>query len=237
MRIARYISAAGLGSLFLVGVTGPLHRVGFPLDWTFALMTGAAYCGVAVLVSAVPSIVWLYRKQLRLAAVLGTVGLVAGLTAFVIPTWWQWRMKRLPGIHDISTDLENPPAFSAVVSARAGAPNGLERGPAVTQQQREGYPDLAPLTLAEPFEQVLARARATAEGLGWTIVNVDERAGLLEASHTTRWFGFTDDIAVRVTPWGTGSRIDVRSVSREGRTDAGRNADRVRSFLATLQAP
>ena len=67
------------------------------------------------------------------------------------------------------------------------------------------------------------------------IVTADKSSGRIEATHTTRWFGFVDDVAVRLTPWGSGTRIDVRSVSRSGIGDAGRNADRIRSFLKELQ--
>jgi uncharacterized protein (DUF1499 family) len=107
----------------------------------------------------------------------------------------------------------------------------------VAMQQRQGYPDLAPLTLPEPSGQVFARARATAERLGWDIVGADPATGLIEATDTTRWFGFEDDVVVRVTPWGTGTRVDLRSVSRAGRSDIGSNADRLRRFLEALQEP
>ena len=84
---------------------------------------------------------------------------------------------------------------------------------------------------------MFARARTTAERLGWEIVKADPAAGLIEATDTTRWFGFVDDVVIRVTPWGSGTRVDLRSVSRVGRSDIGTNAERIRDFLAALQAP
>ena len=107
----------------------------------------------------------------------------------------------MPPIHDISTDLENPPAFAAIVPLRAEAANALNRTPDVVQQRRHGP---GTLTLPEPSGQVFARARTTAERLGWEIVKADPAAGLIEATDTTRWFGFVDDVVIRVTPWGRG---------------------------------
>jgi uncharacterized protein (DUF1499 family) len=70
--------------------------------------------------------------------------------------------------------------------------------------------------------------------MDWQIVSADTAAGRLEATATTRWFGFKDDVVVRIRPDATGSRVDVRSVSRVGKSDVGTNAARVRTFLARL---
>ena len=66
---------------------------------------------------------------------------------------------------------------------------------------------------------------------GWRIVTADKASGRIEATDTTRWFGFEDDVVVRLTPWGSGTRVDVRSVSRIGRSDVGTNARRIRRYL------
>jgi len=66
------------------------------------------------------------------------------------------------------------------------------------------------------------------------VVASDAAAGRIEATATTRWFGFKDDVIVRIRPEAAGSRVDVRSVSRVGRGDLGANAARVREFLAKL---
>jgi uncharacterized protein (DUF1499 family) len=71
--------------------------------------------------------------------------------------------------------------------------------------------------------------------MGWDIVAADSASGRIEAVATTRWFGFTDDIAVRVTPTEHGSRVDVRSVSRVGPDDVPENAHRVSEYIAQLQ--
>jgi uncharacterized protein (DUF1499 family) len=144
--------------------------------------------------------------------------------------------RRLPLIHDISTDLENPPTFIAVVALRADAPNSLDRPASLADQQRQGYPDIAPITLPAPMDRVFDRALAAAQTMGWVIVTADKSTGRIEATATTRWFGFTDDVVVRLTAWGSGTRVDVRSVSRVGRGDTGTNARRIRRYLAALQA-
>ena len=238
-RMRASLAGVGLGltGLIVLALAGPMYRIGLPLGMAFTLLRFAAYIGLAAVAVGLGVAAWHLKKGARLAAGVAVLGVVGGLVATGIPWSWQRRAQRLPLIHDISTDLENPPAFVKAVALRDGSPNGLDRGADVTLQQRQGYPDLAPLTLAEPSGQVLARARATAERLGWEIVSVDERAGLIEATDTSRWFGFVDDVAVRITPWGTGARVDLRSVSRVGLSDVGANADRIRAFLAALQEP
>ena len=101
--------------------------------------------------------------------------------------------------------------------------------------QQKSYPGIEPATLETPPAQAFDKALATATTKGWTIVKSDASAGIIEAYDRSRWFGFTDDIAVRVTSSGAGSRIDIRSHSRQGRGDFGVNAARVRGFLAGLQ--
>jgi uncharacterized protein (DUF1499 family) len=140
-----------------------------------------------------------------------------------------------PLIHDITTDTNNPPPFVALQPERATSENGAAYGgPAVATQQKRGYPDLAPLVLALPPEQAFARVETAARAMGWRVVAAAPAEGRLEASDTTRWFGFTDDIVVRVKPGPGGSRIDVRSASRVGRSDLGVNARRIRAFIAAV---
>jgi len=79
------------------------------------------------------------------------------------------------------------------------------------------------------------RALAAARASGWAIVAADSAAGRIEATATTAWFGFKDDVVVRVAPEGTGSRVDVRSVSRVGKSDVGANARRIREYLERVR--
>jgi len=102
--------------------------------------------------------------------------------------------------------------------------------------QHEGYPDLETLVVGLPPAQVVEQARDVATAMGWEIVAADGPAGRLEASDTTFWFGFTDDIVVRARAVTGGTEVDVRSVSRVGVGDLGANARRIRTFLERLAA-
>jgi uncharacterized protein (DUF1499 family) len=140
--------------------------------------------------------------------------------------------------NDITTDLQNPPPYVALLALRraANASNtGEYKGAKTAEQQQRSYPDIAPVTLALPPAEAFARALATTRQLNWTIVETDAGAGRIEASDRTRWFGFTDDIVVRVAAADAGSRIDVRSSSRIGTGDFGTNAARVRAYIAALR--
>src|SRR5207248_11513793 len=107
----------------------------------------------------------------------------------------------------------------------------------VSDLQRKSYADIAPLVLELPPAEAFARALKLVEQRGATIVAADPIAGRIEASERSRWFGFTDDVVVRIAEAGKGSRVDVRSVSRVGRSDFGVNAARVRAYLAALREP
>jgi uncharacterized protein (DUF1499 family) len=106
----------------------------------------------------------------------------------------------------------------------------------VASLQREGYPDIKPIVLGVPPAEAFKRVDQMATAMGWDVVARAPAEGRLEAIDTTRWFGFHDDIVVRIKPDGTGSRIDIRSKSRVGRSDLGVNAQRIREFTQRLTA-
>jgi hypothetical protein len=141
----------------------------------------------------------------------------------------------MPRIHDISTDVVTPPPFVAILPLRKGAPNpAMYGGPETAAKQRQAYPDLNTLVLDIPPAEAFDRALATARKLGWEIVAAVPGEGRIEATDTTFWFGFTDDIVVRIAPAGNRSLVDVRSVSRVGLSDVGTNARRIRAYLRKL---
>lgn len=228
--------ALGLGSLalLLLVVAGPGTRAGvWELGTGFQLIKWGFYLGLAtaalVLLCAVVS------RPLRRAAPLLLAALLVGGAAALVPWYLLQTAKGVPPIHDITTDLEDPPSFVAVLPLRAKAPNpAVYGGPEVAAAQRRGYPDLHPVELAATPADALGRAVAAARQMGWEIVATDSAAGRIEATATTVWFGFKDDVVVRVRPAGNGSRIDVRSVSRVGGSDVGTNARRIRAYLAKL---
>jgi uncharacterized protein (DUF1499 family) len=227
---------AGL-ALLLLCAAGPLYRVGLlSLTSAFTLLKWSVYVGLAAVAAALLTGGLAYRRGERWGTFFAGLACVAGLVAVGIPLQWALMGRRLPMIHDITTDLENPPAFVAVVPLRGETSNSLERPAALADQQRRGYPDVAPITLRLAVPQAFDRALAVAQEMGWQIVTADASTGRIEATATTRWFGFKDDVVVRLTAWGSGTRVDVRSVSRVGVSDTGTNARRIQQYLAALQS-
>jgi len=152
-----------------------------------------------------------------------------------VPSYWLQQGRAAPPIHDITTDTENPPSFSAVIPLRSGAKNPIEYGGAkVAELQHRGYPDIAPLVLPTTPDAAFNKALDAARQMGWEVVASEPRTGRIEATATTPFFGFKDDVVIRITPVPTGSRIDVRSLSRIGGSDVGTNAKRVRAYLAKI---
>ncbi len=199
----------------------------------FGVLRWAAFVGLA---AAACALVMLLIPSLRRAhGVMLAVALLLGVGAAFVP-WNNMRQaKTVPPIHDISTDTVHPPPFVAILPLRASASNPAEYGGAeIARQQLAAYPDLHPQQVALAPEQAFERALQAARAMGWEIVASDPAAGRIEATDTTPWFGFKDDVVVRVQASGTGSRIDVRSVSRVGKSDVGTNARRIRTYLAKL---
>jgi uncharacterized protein (DUF1499 family) len=150
-----------------------------------------------------------------------------------------WQMKRtvqnVPAIHDISTDTDHPPEFVALLPLRKDAPNGTAYGgPEIAAQQHRAYPNIQPLTLHVPAEKAFSQALKAMDAMGWDIVDASPAEGRIEATDTTFWFGFKDDIVVRISAKGDDSLVDVRSVSRVGKSDVGTNAKRIRKYEQKL---
>jgi len=140
-----------------------------------------------------------------------------------------------PPIHDITTDTGNPPFFDAILPLRASAPNPPEySGKETAELQRTHYPDIQTLTVEKPTDEVFVAAEQAVQDLGWEIVSADPDTGRIEATDTTFWFRFKDDVVIRLTPRGYGTYVDIRSKSRVGMGDMGTNARRVRTFLERL---
>jgi uncharacterized protein (DUF1499 family) len=226
--VAIVVAAAALALLL---ASGPGTRMGW---WSFraglAFLPWVAYGGLAGAGLGLIAIV------LGGARAVAAIALVLGLGAFAVPWTLQRRARSVPPIHDITTDPQDPPRFVAVLARRAGAANPPEYGGAeIAAQQKRAYPDIVSIVLPEPPDRAFDRAVAAARSLGWEIVATEPKEGRLEATDTTRWFGFKDDIVVRVRPDPAGSRIDVRSESRVGRSDVGTNAARIRRFRSALR--
>ena len=201
----------------------------------FQILTWAAYGGLgSAIIGFIGFLAALWRGQRR-GAWLALVGLIVGLIVVGVP----WQMKRtaqrVPPIHDITTDTDDPPRFVDILSLRKYAPNAADYGgPDVAAQQHAAYPDIQPVTLRLPSQQAFTQALRAADAMGWDIVAVSPAEGRIEATDTTLWFGFKDDIVVRIQALGDESRIDVRSVSRVGKSDVGTNAQRIRAYVRRL---
>jgi uncharacterized protein (DUF1499 family) len=151
--------------------------------------------------------------------------------------------RGVPPIHDITTDVADPPQFDAAVKLRGESPDintlayDAEKLPPL---QQAAYPNVVPLDVSATPEATFDAAAAALAGLGFEVVNADKDAMRIEAVDTTFWFGFKDDVVVRIRPQATGSRtgsrIDVRSVSRVGVGDAGTNARRIEKILGAIKA-
>ena len=200
------------------------------------LLRWGAYLAVAAaVVSLIGLIITLATpKDRRRGLLLPAISLVVAAGAFAIPG--RFRMgPPAPPIHDITTDALDPPQYVAVLPLRANAPNKAEYGgERVAAQQRGAYPDLQPAILNVPPSQAFDRALAAVHEMGWDLVTADATAGRIESTDTTFWFGFKDDVVIRVRPADGGSRVDVRSLSRVGVGDAGTNAKRIRAYLKVL---
>lgn len=238
MKKVLYPVILGLGFLsalllFLAGVGYGSGRL--ELGQAFALMRYCAIGGITGVGLAIFYMLWQRPMGLRLGLLF--VASLSGLGAFYLPYRQLLMAQQVPPIHDISTDTTNPPAFVAVLPLRAGAANPPEYpGVEVAALQREAYPDLMTLELANTEDEVFAAAQQVVEASGWELVDADTNAGRIEAVASTRWFGFKDDVVIRLQPGRAGSTlVDVRSKSRVGRSDVGANAARIRGFLAALR--
>jgi len=225
--------ALAVAAVTMLLSSGPGTRLGL-WSWPIGLdlLEWATY---AALAAGAGALVQLALPRLRRRPAMLFVALGLALVVAVPPIALLWQAYRLPFIHDVTTDSADPPAFVALLSERSKAPNGsVYGGPKVAAEQGRGYPDIRALVLPSPPEAVLPRALAAARAMDWQIVASDAAAGRIEATATTLWFGFKDDVIVRIRAEAAGSRVDVRSVSRVGDSDIGANAKRIREFLARL---
>ena len=224
----------------LVLLAGPVgYRLGI-LPLRVALLTLlrlGVYGGIAAaVVSSIGLVVTLTRpRDARRGLPLAAISCLAGLVLAGIPGRFLLGPPT-PPIHDITTDTQNPPEYVAVLPLRANASNPTAYGgEPVAAQQRGAYPDLRPLMLSVSPSDAFDRALATVHEMGWDLVAADAAEGRIEATDETFWFGFKDDVVIRVTPADGGSRVDVRSLSRVGGGDAGTNAKRIRDYLDALR--
>jgi uncharacterized protein (DUF1499 family) len=241
-RIAAALAWTGLFIALACGIAELLAGLGYRWGWWhfrsgIQIMRWSATADLAAVAVTLAAVIlaWMYGPRRALAA--GAIGLVLALVVAGPPLYYWRTVDRVPRIHDISTDTDNPPRYVAVLPLRKGAENPTDYSAEVAAQQKQAYPDIAPAMLDLPPAQAFARAERAARAMGWDIVAVAPGDLRIEATDTTLLFGFKDDIVVRVTPSGNGSRVDLRSLSRVGKSDFGVNANRIRKFLRQLAGP
>ncbi len=261
-KLARFIAILSLLIPVYFAVAALGARFGL-FTWQFSLGTLIIEWGprliIATLVLAgvilVATLVKAPRKGWRWAL----VALVLPALALSYLGWVRSQSQGIPPIHDISTRASDPPVFSpALMAARATTPGSNPVGsltvPISTFEKYQGprfsaiadrslgevaaeaYPEVRPLVSTQGVEATFTAAVAEARAQGWTIVSEDAASGLVEATATTFWFGFKDDVAIRVRSEGQGSVVDVRSTSRVGLSDMGANAARIEAYLSGLAA-
>lgn len=229
-----------LVAALLVVAAGPGTRFGWWHFRTgFKLLQYGAYAGIAAVILAVIALA-VARTGSRLAMGAAILAILFGAGSFLMP----WSLRRsargVPPIHDVTTDFTNPPelTFSRAMrdSAAGNGGNGWQyEGDSIATQQRKAYPDVRPLMLAMSGDEAYRAALRTAREMGWEIVTEDPAGKRIEAVAETKWFGFKDDVSIRISPASGISRLDIRSVSRVGKGDVGANAARIRGYLAKMR--
>lgn len=204
--------------------------------WGYWIAIGSALVAVVIFIFAR----LLGAKNSGRLTAMALIGAIVAALAYAIPSSYR-PGEGIPGIHDIATDTSDPPQFVDVLPLRSSAPNTTVYGggenetpESLAAAQHQAYPDIVPQRFGESPEVVFARAAAAVRALGWEIVAEVPAEGRIEATDTTFWFRFKDDIVIRIRSTPGGTVLDARSVSRVGRGDAGKNAARLRRFIAEL---
>src|ERR1700754_1949651 len=239
--LATWARNLALFSIIAVVVSILIVRFGF-LEMKPALATFFGALGLAVL-----------SILLGLAAFAaiwqnGSRGMGRILLAFLInavvlayPAYLALQYRKLPAIHDITTDPIDPPRFEALARLRTGEGTNpaVYAGLYSAEQQRAAYPDIETVELEVPVQRAYEITLQLVTKRKWLVI--DERApqpprriGRIEAVARTPIMGFREDVTIRVTPDGEGSRVDIRSSSRYFESDLGSNASRVTKLIEDI---
>lgn len=233
MHVSRIASAArGIGALAaLLFVGGPLAiQLGLiaPLSGFYGFGLGGLLGGVAFVLGAV-GLLRTRPGSGREGRGRAMVGLGVGAAIMAVFVGAIVSAPRVPPIHDITTNPDDPPMFETAPEGRPAAYPSEN-----ADLQREAYPDLAPIRVDTPPVETVRRLEEIFDSFGWEVTLRDETAGAVEGNETSRIFRFVDDVVVRVRPAGDGCVVDVRSRSRVGRSDLGANAARIRRLRDAL---
>lgn len=241
--------------VFLAAAIG--YKLGV-FDLSFALGTLNTKLGPLVLMlcgaMGLASLIGAFIVQPRKGVLPGVLGVLIAVFAMgKLLSTKKAVYEKLPFIHDVTTDTQDPPVFGEIILAERAAVEGVntaeyigkkapvfvDEKPAgeelVSALQSKAFPEIGPLILSDKKDVVFGEALATAKSMGWSLKEEDLAAGRIDATDTTFWYGFDDDITIRLRDGkGGGTIVDVRSLSRIGGSDMGKNAARIREFLETL---
>lgn len=235
--------------LLLIGPLGARFGL-FPQMTGFLLATlGAAAAAVIGLLLGLLALIQAFRAKPRLGLRGPTIAVALCGLLLAVYVGLGMRAAKHPPIHDVATDWRQPlMPTPQLLAARGDKANPIESEPTVPANGRsKAYagqtvaeintrtcPSVAPLVIAAPVDVAFTRVRDAVKGAGLEIVTDDPRAGRLEATATSGWFRFKDDLMVRVRPEGAGARVDMRSVSRKGVSDLGVNCQRLTKLRGAL---
>ena len=224
------VARATIVAAVLVLLAGPATKFGI-LPWK----AGLGLFAIAALIAGIGALFSVVSLLRRRGGLVAAIAAAAGIAAFAVLMTSVVAGRAVPPINDITTDPANPPVYVMITAAMRGADAvPLSYDPSFAAQQTAAYPEVKPLIVASPPEEVYPKMLAAAEAMGWAIVSSDQASGRIEATATVPWWGFKDDIVVVMSPDGSGTRVDVRSKSRVGKSDLGVNAARIQEYLGKI---
>lgn len=245
--------------LAIIGaIVVPLAAVGtrfelWPVTLGLGMLAGGAIVAALGLAVGTISCLWSMAARSGQGLRTGMIAVIIGAVVAFVPLrmMMEVRSNNYPPIHDITTDTEHAPEFVAIVPLRGKDANsivyddkflpknglaGEDGGKHFAEVQTEFYPDIQPVMVQNPLSQTFDKALSAAKAQGWEIVAALPEDGRIEATDTTFWFGFKDDVVIRLEEQGRLTKLDIRSSSRVGMSDVGKNAKRIRSFLSAFSA-
>ncbi|MEX0772007.1 MAG: DUF1499 domain-containing protein [Balneolales bacterium] len=201
----------------------------------FTLLRYGAFAAMGLLVIHI-ILAFFLKKLDGIARAMVGIGLFLTLGVSATAIYFAYQGQGAPPIHDITTDMQSPPEFVDVARLRESAPNppGYE-GEETARIQREAYPDIQPLVTPTPKQEVIDEIVKLIANEGWDIVSINRQEGRIESTEKLAWFGFKDDVVIRVMETDEGTRVDMRSKSRIGAGDLGVNANRIEQLMEDLQ--
>ena len=240
-KVAAWSLWLALAAAIVLALAGPLFRMDLTSLFTsFGILRFTPIAAIGIVLIALAGIAEARVLKDGKGTLMALGAIVICAVVIAMPLNQRMKARGVPPIHDITTDTQDPPAFVDVLPLRKDAANPADYekdgGAKIAAAQAAAYPDIKPLELSVSPSDAFDKALAVAKKMGWDIVAESKTDGRIEATDTTFWFGFKDDIVIRVREAAGGSRVDIRSESRIGLSDIGVNAKRVRAFLAAMQS-